>query len=318
MTTTAEPTTTTTSASGVRVHLGDNKYGKAENRLVRITRDTARHEIEDLTVTTQLRGAAFVDSYLTGDNSLVIATDTQKNTVFAFAKKHGIGSPERFLTILAEHFTGEFDWVEGGLFQAEQHSWERVVVDGEGHDHAFVRTGKGTRLAAVQVVDGQKHVTAGVKDLVVLKSTGSEFWGFPRTEYTTLKEATDRIMATPVTARWRYLPEAVEAGVDFNALYGAVTAELMATFATQHSLALQQTLFEMGRVVIEAHPEIAEIRFAMPNKHHFDYDLGRFGMENPNEVFIAAEAPYGLIEGTVVRDGVHPAPEAWRDVPSFV
>lgn len=304
--------------SDVSVHLGPNKYGKAENRLVRITRDSARHEIEDLNVTSQLRGAALAGSFLTGDNSRIIATDTQKNTVFAFAKKHGIGSPERFLQILADHFTGEFDWIEGGLWQAEQYAWERIVADSAEHDHSFVRKGQGTRLAAVQVRDGATHVLGGVKDLTVLKSTGSEFWGYPKTEYTTLPETTDRIMATSVTARWRYLPEAVAAGVDYNAVYDELVGVLLEQFAVVHSLALQQTLFEMGRAAIAARPELAEIRFAMPNKHHFVYDIGRFGLDNAGEVFIADDRPYGLIEGTVIRDGVADADDAWRDVPAFI
>jgi urate oxidase len=302
----------------VSVSLGANKYGKAENRVVRIYRDTPRHEIVDLNVTSQLRGAALADSYLNGDNSLVVATDTQKNTAFAFAKEHGIRSPEEYLLALAEHFVGDFDWIEGGLWQAEQYEWDRIQVDGRPHDHAFVRRGQATRLAAVQVIDGRTHVLGGVKDLTVLKSTGSGFAGFPRDRYTTLAETDDRIMATSVTGRWRFLPDAVEAGIDYNALYTEVSAVLLSTFATVHSLALQQTLFAMGKAVIQARPEIAEVRFAMPNKHHFLSDLSPFGLKNPNEVFHAADRPYGLIEGTVVRDGVTPAPEAWTDVPSFV
>jgi urate oxidase len=302
----------------VSVSLGANKYGKAENRVVRIYRDTPRHEIVDLNVTSQLRGAALVDSYLTGDNSLVVATDTQKQTIYAFAKEHGIPSPEEYLLKLSDHFVSGFDWIEGGLWQAEQYEWERILVDGVPHDHSFVRRGQGTRLATVQTADGATHVTGGVKDLTVLKSTGSEFHGFPRDRYTTLVETDDRIMATSVTGRWRFLPEAVEAGIDYNGLYSEVLDVLLATFATVHSLALQQTLWEMGKAAIEARPEIAEVRFAMPNKHHFVYDLSPFGLENPNEVFHADDRPYGLIEGTIVRDGVAPAPDAWLDVPTFI
>lgn len=304
--------------SDVSVSLGANKYGKAENRVVRIVRDTPRHEIIDLNVTSQLRGEALVDSYLTGDNALVVATDTQKNTIFAFAKEHGIASAEEFLLTLAAHFTGEFDWITGGLWQAEQYAWERIVT-GEGeHDHSFVSSGPGVRLAAVQVDGGATHVTGGVKDLVVLKSTGSEFAGFPRDRYTTLVETDDRIMATSVTGRWRFSPAAVEAGIDYNGLYAQVSQVLLATFADVHSLALQQTLFAMGKAVIEAREEIDEVRFAMPNKHHFLSDLAPFGLDNPGEVFYAADRPYGLIEGTITRDGAAPAPGAWLDLPAFV
>lgn len=303
--------------SDVSVRLGPSKYGKAEVRLVRITRNTARHEIEDLNITSQLRGD-IAGSFLTGDNSRIVATDTQKNTVFAFAKKHGVHSPEQFLLKLAEHFTGDFDWIDGGLWQAEQYAWDRIPSGGVGEDHSFVRNGRATRLATVQVIDGATHVLGGVKDLTVLKSTGSEFWGYPRTEYTTLPETTDRIMATSVTGRWRFLPEAVEAGIDYNALYDDVCRVLLEQFADVHSYALQQTLYEMGRAAIQTRPEIAEIRFAMPNKHHFIYDIARFGLENDGEVFIADDRPYGLIEGTVIRDGATDAPAAWQDVPTFV
>ncbi|PZE71582.1 factor-independent urate hydroxylase [Curtobacterium sp. MCBD17_019] len=300
------------------VHLGPNQYGKAEVRLVRVTRDTDRHEIEDLTITTQLRGAALADSYTSGDNAKVVATDTQKNTVYAFAREHGVHSPEEFLLRLGRHFTRAFDWYEGATLTADQHGWARIPVDGRDHDHAFVRAGSGTRTAVVQVDGDDVHVLAGVTDLTVLKSTGSEFHGFPRDRYTTLAETDDRILATSVTARWRYLPEAVEAGIDWNATHAGVLERMLATFADLHSYALQQTLFAMGRAAIEAFPEIAEVRFSMPNKHHFLVDLAPFGLDNPNEVFYAADRPYGLISGSVVRDGVAEAPAAWTSVPGFV
>ncbi|PZF65042.1 urate oxidase [Curtobacterium sp. MCBD17_013] len=300
------------------VHLGPNQYGKAEVRLVRVTRDTDRHEIEDLTITTQLRGAALADSYTSGDNAKVLATDTQKNTVYAFAREHGVHSPEEFLLRLGRHFTTAFDWYEGATLTADQHGWARIPVDGRDHDHAFVRAGSGTRTAVVQVDGDDVHVLAGVTDLTVLKSTGSEFHGFPRDRYTTLAETDDRILATSVTARWRYLPEAVEAGIDWNATHAGVLERTLATFADLHSYALQQTLFAMGRAAIEAFPEIAEVRFSMPNKHHFLVDLAPFGLDNPNEVFYAADRPYGLISGSVVRDGVAEAPAAWTSVPGFV
>ena len=68
-----------------RIVLGPHQYGKAECRLVRINRDQDAHTVEDLTVTTQLRGD-FEACHLDGDNSLVVATDTQKNTIYAFAR----------------------------------------------------------------------------------------------------------------------------------------------------------------------------------------------------------------------------------------
>lgn len=293
--------------------LGENQYGKAECRLVRIARDTPVHQIEDLNVTSQLRGD-FEACHTVGDNAQVVATDTQKNTVYAFAREHGIGTPEEFLIRLGRHFVDGFDWVSGGRWEAEQYSWKRIEVDGEPHDHAFVRTGQETRTALVQIVDGSTHVIAGLTDCTVLKSTGSEFHGFPRDQYTTLAETDDRILATSVTARWRYaeLPD------DFNGTYAAVRDTMLSTFAQLHSLALQQTLFAMGKAVLESQPGIAEIKLSMPNKHHFLVDLAPFGLDNPGEVFFAADRPYGLIQAEVRREGASPVPQAWATVPGFV
>lgn len=288
------------------VRLGPNQYGKAEVRIVKITRDTATHVIEDLSVTSQLRGD-FSASHLTGDNRHVVPTDTQKNTVYGLAREHGIGSPEAFLLRLGDHFTGTFDWVTGGRWEAESYAWARIAVDGAPHDHAFVREGQETRTAVVTKDGAETWVLAGLTGLVVLKSTGSEFHGFPRDRFTTLEEADDRILATAVTARWRY----ADLELDFDAAYAAIRQRLLETFATTHSLALQQSLYAMGAAVLEARPEVAEIRFSMPNKHHFLVDLSPFGLDNPNEIFFAADRPYGLIEAAIEREGVPAAPAAW-------
>jgi urate oxidase len=292
--------------------LGANQYGKAEVRLVRVTRDTDRHELEDLSVTSQLRGD-FEAAHTVGDNAHVVATDTQKNTVYAFAKEHGVGSPERFLLTLGRHFVDGFDWVSGGRWQAEQYSWSRI----DDHDHAFVRSGRETRTCVVQIGDGTTQVVSGLTDCVVAKTTGSEFTGFPRDRFTTLAETTDRVLATSVTAWWRYAPAGPVEELDFNALYDGIRATLLATFADVHSLALQQTLFAMGTAVIEGFPDVAECRFSMPNKHHFLVDLQPFGLENDGEVFFAADRPYGLIEAAVLRDGAPDAGSAWSTVPGF-
>ena len=297
--------------------LGANQYGKAEVRLVRITRDTERHEIEDLNVTSQLRGD-FEACHTEGDNSQVVATDSQKNTIYAFAKENGIGSPEEFLLTLGRHFVDDYPWVSGGRWEAQQYAWQRITVDGEPHDHSFVRAGRETRTAVVQIDGDETHVVAGLTDCTVLKSTGSEFHGFPRDRYTTLAETTDRILATSVTAWWRYTSTSGDfAALDFSGLYEGIRDTMLARFASLHSYALQQTLFEMGKAVLEAFPEVAECKFSMPNKHHFLVDLEPFGLDNPNEVFFAADRQYGLIQATVERKGATPAPAAWATIPGF-
>jgi urate oxidase len=279
------------------VVLGPNRYGKAENRVVRIHRDTARHEIRDLNVSTSLRGD-FDDAHVTGDQSHVLPTDTQKNTAFAYAREHGVTSPEDYAIALATRLLHATPAATGARVEVEEYPWDRIPVDGHGHDHAFVRRDGGVRTTVVDVTADATVVESGLKDLVVLKSTGSEFRGFLRDEYTTLPEADDRVLATSLTATWRY----AAGGHDWNMAYDDVRRRLLETFATTYSRALQETLYAMGTAVLEAHPEVVEISFSAPNKHHHLVDLSPFGIENHGEVFIAADRPYGLIEATVTRE----------------
>jgi urate oxidase len=298
-----------------KIVLGSNQYGKAEVRVVKVTRDTKRHEIEDLNITSQLRGD-FAAAHLEGNNAHVVATDTQKNTIYAFAR-HGIGSPEAFLLRLGEHFTSSFDWVSGGRWEAESYSWDRIQVAGKDHHHSFVRNGREVRTAVLVREGTAVHIISGLRELTVLKSTQSGFTGYPKDKYTTLPETTDRILATDVTARWRFSPGLDLESFDFNRNYDDVRRLLLEGFAEKYSHALQQTLFDMGTKVLEAHAEIDEIRFSMPNKHHFLVDLSPFGLDNPNEVFFAADRPYGLIEATVQRDEAPPADAAWTGIAGF-
>jgi len=287
--------------------LGDNQYGKAESRLVRIYRDSARHEIRDINVSTALRGP-FAPAHLEGDQSNVLPTDTQKNTAYAFAKSAGVEAIEDFGLTLARHFVLDVEPVEGARIEVEEYAWTRAVIDGEEHDHTWTRTGAETRTAAVTVDASGEYVIGGFKDLVLLKSTGSEFAGFLVDEFTTLDETHDRVMATSLVARWRF----TETDLDWDATYAGIKAIMIREFATLQSLALQQTLWHMGRAVLEAYPSIAEIRLSAPNKHHFVVDLEPFTLDNPGEVFYAADRPYGLIQATVTRDDAPDAGEAWR------
>jgi urate oxidase len=292
--------------------LGPNQYGKAENRVVRIYRDTGRHEIRDVNVTTALRGR-FADAHTAGDQRNVLPTDTQKNTCYAFAKEKGIEQIEDYALDLARHFVDDIEPVDGARVVVEEYPWQRIETAAGEHPHAFVRSGQEVRTTQVTVEgtgDEQRAwVVSGLKDLTVLKSTGSEFRGFLRDGYTTLAETDDRIMATSLVARWRYVEN-----TDWGKAYADVRRILLARFAEVHSLALQQTLWEMGRGVLEAHPEVAEVMLSAPNKHHFVVDLSPFGLDNPNEVFHADDRPYGLIECNVTRDDAADAGPAWQTI----
>ncbi|NYI08354.1 factor-independent urate hydroxylase [Allostreptomyces psammosilenae] len=285
--------------------LGQNQYGKAEVRLVRVVRDTPRHSIRDLNVSIALSGELEA-THLTGSNAQVLPTDTAKNTVYAFARDRGVGEPEDFAIELAGHFVTSQPTIHRARVRVEEYLWDRIEVTGAAADapaHSFVRSGTEVRTCEI-LFDGTAHqAVSGLKELTVLNSTGSEFHGFVEDRYTTLRPATDRILATRVDARWRHAWTGGDDRPDFAASYAAAQRHLLEAFATTHSLSLQQTLYAMGRSVIRNLPGVDEIRLSLPNKHHFLVDLEPFGLENPGEVFHAADRPYGLIEGTVLREG---------------
>lgn len=291
-----------------KIVLGPHQYGKAENRVVRIHRDTPRHEIRDMNVSSCLRGD-FGAAHLEGDQGTVLPTDTQKQTIYAYAK--GVEFVETYALALARHFVDDVEPVHSARIEIEEYAWERVAVDGVGHDHTWTRKGSEVRTAAVTVQGSgrarREWVIGGLKDLVVLKSTGSEFAGFLTDPYTVLEPTRDRVMATSLVARWRF----TTTDVDWDVTYAGIKATMLERFANLQSKALQQTLFEMGRAVLEKYPFVAEIRLSAPNKHHFVYDLERFGVANDNEVFHADDRPYGLIQATVQREDAPDAGIAW-------
>ena len=298
------------------IELSENQYGKAETRVVRIYRDTDKHEIRDLNVSTALRGD-FDAAHRSGDQANVLPTDSQKNTCFAYAKERGVGAIEDYALALAGHFVTDIPSVRRARVDVDEYRWERVEVGGAGHAHTFIRAGHEVRTAAVTVQAtgnlSNSWVIAGLKDLIVLKSTGSEFAGFYVDRYTTLAETTDRILATSLTASWRY------AGGDgsWDEAFWRVRQILLERFAQVHSRALQQTLHEMGAAVLAERDDVVEVRLSAPNKHHFLADLAPFGLDNPGEVFYAADRPYGLIQCAVRRDDAPPAGPAWEAPDSF-
>jgi urate oxidase len=278
--------------------LSDASYGKCEVRLVKVTRRRHAHDLRDLTVDVGLEGD-FSAAYVEGDNAGLLATDTMRNVVYALAKERPIDPIESFGRRLVDHFLAAGPGVTRARVHIVEHPWARLEAGGRPHEHAFQRGSGGDRVATV-IGDGGAggiQIRAGIDDLLVLKTTGSGWEGFLRDRYTSLPETSDRILATVITARWSY-----GAGdIEYTAAWRKVHETILEAFADHYSPSVQFTLHRMGKAVLEACPDVQRISFSLPNKHHLLYDLGRFGLENENEIFHATSEPYGVIEGTVER-----------------
>jgi urate oxidase len=282
------------------IELTANRYGKAAIRIVRVGRETSPHRLRDITVAVALEGD-FAAAHIDGDNTLVVATDTMKNTAYAYAADHLTGSIEAYGTALGRHFL-DFDQVDRAIVNVREHAWRSIAPDGTPSDGAFVRSAEGTRIATVAVGRDRIVVEAGIEDLVVMKTTRSAFSGFPRDRFTTLADTEDRLMASRLTAIWTYDPGAP--AFDFDTTWDAVRATLLEVFAEHDSQSVQHSIWIMAKAMLERHTELDEVRMVLPNLHHWTVDLEQFGIDNDRLVYISTTEPHGLIEATVRRSEV--------------
>jgi urate oxidase len=279
-----------------KASLSRTSYGKSRIRLVQVSRRGDRHEVRDLTVAIAFEGD-YDTSYTEGDNRDVLPTDTMKNTVYALAARDGAGEPETFGAILGRHFIGHNPKLARVSVDLIDHGWSHIADGAREHGQAFVRRGPEVRTARVVTDRTNVAVTAGITDLIIMKTSRSAFADFPRDEFTTLPETRDRLLATALTAAWSYS----ESDVEFGAVFRTVRSSLLDAFARHDSLSVQHTLYAMAEVVLETIDVVHDISLEMPNRHHLPIDLTRFGMENRNEIFVATEEPFGLIKATLSR-----------------
>src|SRR5260370_1172684 len=268
--------------------LAADTYGKSRVRLIKLARRGDRHDLKEITFQILFRGG-FASCYETGENRRILPTDTIKNTVYALARVHDIVSIEEFAQRLIELFLKNNPQVSDVRVEMTEHLWSRITAT------AFTRESQ-KRTGLVTGTRNGVTIESGIDDLVILKSSGSAFEGYIQDPYTTLKETKDRIFATAVRAVWGYKSGAV----DFNASWDGIRKTVIDTFAGHESLSVQHTLHAIGKQVLKAFPDVAEIQIAMPNKHALLVDLSPFGLDNPNEVFLPIDEPSGYIEGKLV------------------
>jgi urate oxidase len=279
----------------VHLRLGANAYGKAEVRVVKVSRAPDRHRLRDLTADVTLRGD-FTAVHTAGDNTGLPATDTMRNVVYATAAEHPLDSLPEFAAALAGRLLGLSERVHEVTLRLREHPWERLG------DHAWQRGSGGIRSHVVAADSATARHSGGIEDLLVLRSSGSAFSGFARDRFTTLAETEDRILATVVAAEWDYTHQPGEEA------WAQTRETLLSAFIDHHSPSVQYTLQRMGTAALEADPNLERIHLILPNRHHLPFDVSRFGIEDRGEIFHATVEPYGLIEATIERsagsDGV--------------
>lgn len=294
--------------------ISDSGYGKDNVKLLHIERNGTVHNIKEFEVNTHLKLYSKKD-YLNGDNSDIVATDSQKNTVYLLAKKFGVKSPEEFAIRLVNHFLTKYRHVEAAHVCIEEYPWKRLNyskdLHGREHNHAFIFTPVATRYCDVQQKRNDKHPTvmSGLKDLRVLKTTQSSFVNFIDDEYRSLPDMEDRVFSTIISASWQY---SVFEKINFDFLWHQVKEIILQNFAGDvhvgiPSPSVQNTIYLAQRDVLKTIKEISSISIQMPNKHYFQFDTSKYPgvVKGENkEVFLPVDKPSGIIYSQLSRKNV--------------
>ncbi|WOL03514.1 uricase-2 [Canna indica] len=300
-------------AEGLKI---DQKHGKSRVRVARVWRKVAG--VGDVIVEWNVAVSLFSDclpAYTSADNSAIVATDSMKNTVYAKAKEcTEVISAERFAVLLGRHFTSYYPLVTAAVVNIVEKPWDRVAVDGRPHSHGF-KLGSERHTTEVKVEkSGAISITSGIEGLSLLKTTQSGFERFVRDRFTLLPETRERMMATEVTAFWRY-PFAHVSDIPgkpfcFTNMYLDVKTVLADTFFGPpvegvYSPSVQNTLYLMAKAVLNRFADIASVQLRMPNIHFLPVNLS--SKDNPNmvkfadDVYLPTDEPHGTIEATVSR-----------------
>ena len=275
----------------------ENNYGAASVRLMKVRRLQDRHDLKELSVGIQFEGE-FESSYTSGDNRSILPADTIKNTVYALAKLYTIEQIEEFAQQLINHFLTDNAQVKRVRVEIAEHFWTRIPFGGKQHPWSFTPSGPERRTTMVTGTRDTVFIESGIENLQIVKTTGSAFEGYVHDPFTTLKETSDRILATAVKASWLYSDNDIPFGVYWHGVREAI----LDTFVEHESRSMQYTLHAIAEAVLERYADIAEIRLWLPAKDCRLVDLGLFGLENNNEVFAPAEEPLELIEARLRRE----------------
>src|SRR4051812_36174091 len=244
------------------MRLHSHQYGKGRVRVAKVLRSDKTHAIKEINVSAMLEGD-FETSYTAGDNSKVVATDTMKNTINVLAYEQLNEEIELFAVFLGQHFLERYEQVRTAAIDVAERDWQRMQIDGKPHPHSFAAGSDAKRFTHVICTRESQTVQSGIRDLVILKTTGSGFEQYPKDEFTTLSETADRILATSFSSSWTYQTKPAS----YRAANEKILAAMLKIFADNFSPSAQTTLFQMGTSALQICPEISRIELAMPNKH---------------------------------------------------
>ncbi|KAJ7203182.1 hypothetical protein C8J57DRAFT_1441631 [Mycena rebaudengoi] len=242
-------------------------------------------------------------SYAEADNSVVVVTDSN----LAKISPHVL-IPKRFALHLGTHLVSKYAHTHKAFVTVEQLRWSHISILGQQDDKRTVSVEVGTSKGKDKIT---ASVTAGISDLLVLKTTESPFSNF----------VDDRILSTSVDLSYKFAPIEIKSptgGVHYpmstkivpgivcdTTVPSKARKVTLETFATNNCASVQATLCLMAQRLIAENAHVQSASYALPNKHYISVYISYLGVENISmskaEVFMPIAAPSGLITATATR-----------------
>jgi urate oxidase len=246
-----------------------NYYGKDDVIVYRLNRDgqtpAGECPVFGASVRMLIYGEAFWPTYVTGDNTGLIATDSMKNFIQRETMNFEGYDLEWYCNFLCSGFLGTYPQVEGVQVSATEIPYGAIP----GGMEAFTPRGPERAMAQVELRragGGVEMVEArsGILGFRLLRLGGSAFYGFVRDQYTTLPEIRNRPLHMGLSLDWLYTSN--DAAFNNGSVTWEVRTMVHRMFQEFESGSIQQIIYQLGTAMLSKIPQIAEVNLEAQNR----------------------------------------------------
>ena len=267
-------------------------YGKGDVIVYRLHR-TGRQDAKTLAGASPVFGAnvlmliygdAFWQTYASGDNTGIIATDSMKNFIQRETMAFDGYDVEGLCRFLGEKFLALYPQVEGIQMSATE------IPYSSSSNIAFTPSGPERAYARIEIGrSGMIETASGIRGFKLLRLGGSAFHGFIRDEYTTLPDITNRPLHMWLDLEWTYTSH--DAAFSSGRITSQIRAIVTDVFNRFESGSIQQVIYQMGTRMLAEIPAVAEVHL---EAHNRTWDtIAERGDEMG--VYTDARPPYGVL-----------------------
>ena len=283
------------------LRIGANSHGESSVRMLRVVRRGDRHDARDLTVTCRFEGS-FADAFVDGRSEGLPPGEALKSLVYALARQHATAEIERFGLALCERLLSDHPRIARARVEIGEQPWNRLEMGGKAQGQAFLRGTPERRTAAITSNGTHVAVVSGIEQLTIMRTSGfaPTERGAPTSDASGVDDGLQALLVATLSARWTY----TSSDVTFGPYRQGVRAAIVETFGCHAIRSVQHTLYRIADVVLSSYEEISDVTLSLHELPYRPADLFRAGLENPDDLFVAYEAPTAVVEVTVEREPV--------------